>query len=122
MVDDEGDMVRAAARLALAAALACGLSSCGDPTGPALNLSDVAGPPPARDVSCSVREAAGDDAAGGNAPRTWRVQRGDTLASIARRVYGRTDLWREIARANPRLPASGQISIGMVLLLPDDVR
>ena len=33
-------------------------------------------------------------------PRTRRVARGDTLASIAAQEYGDPALWREIARAN----------------------
>jgi sulfite exporter TauE/SafE/copper chaperone CopZ/phage tail protein X len=51
------------------------------------------------------------------APETYRVARGDTLVSIARKLYGDGSKWRDIAAANPGLNARKLIP-GQVLTLP----
>jgi nucleoid-associated protein YgaU len=50
-------------------------------------------------------------------PRTRRVTRTDTLASIAAQEYGDPGLWREIARAN-RVVNPRQLRAGDVLVIP----
>ena len=51
---------------------------------------------------------------------TYTVQRGDTLSEIAKRVYGRSALWRVIRDANVQLTGDDgrRIRPGMVLVLP----
>lgn len=55
-----------------------------------------------------------------SAPRTLRVEHGDTLPAIARRVYGHASRWPLIFDANrDRLDDPDLIYPGLVLLLPD---
>jgi len=52
--------------------------------------------------------------------RTYTVVSGDNLSSIARRMYGKSSLWREIAAANETLLSGGiALSLGMELTIPD---
>jgi nucleoid-associated protein YgaU len=52
-------------------------------------------------------------------PRTYKVRRGDTLSSIAEKVYGDSNKWREIYNANrTRLRSSDGIRIGQILVIP----
>lgn len=54
------------------------------------------------------------------APRTLRVEHGDTLPAIARRVYGHASRWPLIFDANrDRLDDPDLIYPGQLLLLPD---
>ncbi|MFC0676366.1 LysM peptidoglycan-binding domain-containing protein [Lysobacter korlensis] len=54
------------------------------------------------------------------ARRTIRVEHGDTLAAIARRVYGHPSRWPLIFDANrDRLDDPELIYPGLILLLPD---
>ncbi len=49
---------------------------------------------------------------------TYKVQKGDTLISIARKIYGNPSKWKELADLNGISPNSG-LSIGQILhLLP----
>ena len=48
---------------------------------------------------------------------TYAVQRGDTLKSIAKKLYGDARRWRDIAAANPRL-RKGKLKAGQKLNLP----
>ena len=50
--------------------------------------------------------------------RVWTVNDGDTLAWIAYKEYGDTDLWRLIASAN-KLTQVRQLTPGMVLEIPN---
>jgi len=52
-----------------------------------------------------------------NPPQTYIVQKGDTLARIARKLYGDPARWREIAAANPGHDAK-KLSPGSRLILP----
>lgn len=59
----------------------------------------------------------GDD--GMPLPRRYVVQPGDTLSSIADRIYGDTGAWRDIAAANTGdLENPNQLAVGAELLLP----
>jgi len=49
--------------------------------------------------------------------RTYTVQRGDTLWSIASRQYGNGQRWRDIAAANG-ITNERQLAVGQVLVLP----
>lgn len=51
-------------------------------------------------------------------PRTYRVQRGDTLSAIARRFYGDPARWRDIYEANPQLEDFNRLRVGVELRLP----
>lgn len=46
-------------------------------------------------------------------PRRYIVKKGETLKSIAKKVYGDVSAWREIARVNdikgPRILRAGQV-------------
>jgi nucleoid-associated protein YgaU len=54
---------------------------------------------------------------------TWRVRRGDTIAEVARRVYGDERFGAEIVRLNPgRVGRRGELAPGTDLALPRDVR
>lgn len=56
------------------------------------------------------------------AERTVTVERGDTLSSIAARVYGNPSQWRRIYDANRNLLRSpGDVRPGQTLILPPDV-
>ncbi|MCE9635496.1 MAG: LysM peptidoglycan-binding domain-containing protein [Planctomycetes bacterium] len=51
--------------------------------------------------------------------KSYKVQRGDTLSSIASRMLGSSGRWREIVSANePILHGSDKISVGMDLTIP----
>jgi len=51
--------------------------------------------------------------------RTYRVQRGDSLAAIAEAVYGRADDWRRIYDANRTvLPNRNVVPVGTLLVIP----
>ncbi len=50
--------------------------------------------------------------------RVWTVSEGDTLAWIAYKEYGDSNLWRSIADAN-RLTCVRQLTPGMMLEIPD---
>ena len=49
--------------------------------------------------------------------RTYRIRKGDSLASIAKRTMGRTAAYREILKANPGLKPSA-MRVGQVIRLP----
>jgi nucleoid-associated protein YgaU len=54
------------------------------------------------------------------APRTYTVQRGDSLSKIAQHAYGHANRWREIFDANrDQLDDPDLIQPGQVLKLPD---
>jgi nucleoid-associated protein YgaU len=68
-----------------------------------------------------VRTGSSSVAAGeASAPRTYTVERGDTLSEIAQRHYGRARHWRAIFDANRGiLDDPDRIHPGQVLTLPE---
>lgn len=50
-------------------------------------------------------------------PATYTIQRGDTLWSIAQRVYGDGQRWRDIIAVNPGLDAT-RLRVGQQIVLP----
>jgi len=51
--------------------------------------------------------------------QTYTVQPGDTLAEIAKKVYGDASAWRKIYEANKNiLPGPGSVRPGQVLVIP----
>lgn len=78
---------------------------------------------PARSAAVASTPApASSGAASGAGAKTYKVQSGDTLTSIASRMLGSGSRWREIQRANESvLHGSDRISLGMELTIPDDV-
>lgn len=52
------------------------------------------------------------------APKTYKVQRGDGLQTIARKVYGDRTKWRTILQANPQLKDAEDLHVGQVLKIP----
>lgn len=54
------------------------------------------------------------------APRTYTVEKGDSLSKIAQRVYGRADRWTLIFEANrDKISDPDRIYPGQVLVVPD---
>ena len=51
-------------------------------------------------------------------PRTYTIQKGDTLWSIARKHLGDPKRWKDIVAANPGLDTR-KLSIGQKIVLPD---
>ena len=54
----------------------------------------------------------------GSSDDTYTVEKGDTLWSIAERVYGNGKRWRDIAEANGIEEPSADLKKGQVLVLP----
>ncbi len=55
------------------------------------------------------------------APRTYEVQKGDSLSKIADRFYGTTTAWRRIYEANKdRIKDPDVIQPGWKLSIPED--
>lgn len=54
------------------------------------------------------------------APTTYTVQSGDTLSSVAQKVWGKSSRWKELREANQAvLKGKDDLQIGMVLVIPD---
>ncbi len=52
-------------------------------------------------------------------PKTYRVQRGDSLGSIAKELYGDSAKWRELYDANKAIiPDYDRVPAGLVLTIP----
>jgi nucleoid-associated protein YgaU len=59
-------------------------------------------------------------AAGGGAVRTYKVERGDTLAAISRKFYRSPVQWQKIYEANKATLADPtKLQPGMVLVIPE---
>jgi tetratricopeptide (TPR) repeat protein len=50
--------------------------------------------------------------------KTYKVQKGDGLQTIARKVYGDPSKWTRILEANPQLQSAGDLRVGQVLRIP----
>jgi tetratricopeptide (TPR) repeat protein len=67
----------------------------------------------------SAGPLAGTGTGGSGVVRTYRVQRGDTLSSIAADVYKDATQWRRIYEANrDSLKESSQLRVGQLLVIP----
>jgi LysM repeat protein len=53
------------------------------------------------------------------AESSYTALAGDTLKSIAKKVYGKADKWRAIAAANPDIKPGGKLRKGQVVKLPE---
>ena len=76
---------------------------------------------PARDARgfSTVPKTAAAEMAVGKETRTYVVQKGDTLASIARKFYKSSHRWKDIADANQnQLNGSVDLKIGQTLIIP----
>lgn len=70
--------------------------------------------------TAGTRPTAGATATDAGQPRTYTVQKGDSLSKIAQQVYGRADKWHAIFDANrDRIDDPDLIHPGQVLVLPD---
>lgn len=87
---------------------------------PALFGSPGASPSPSSDAARPTATARPTRPSATPEPaRTYVVRRGDTLRSIAARMYGDANLWRRILRANlDRLESPEELRIGMTLRIP----
>ncbi|MCE9638172.1 MAG: hypothetical protein K8T90_20915 [Planctomycetes bacterium] len=104
---------------ALAAVVPGVVAACDGRPDRVMTMSDVAPAPRAGETSCLVPAPGADP----SAPRTWKVRRGDSLRSVAKRAYGDDRFWVEIAAANPRaVDAAGRLREGAELTLPATVR
>lgn len=54
----------------------------------------------------------------GSVPRTYKVQKGDGLRIIARKVYGDSGQWTRILNANPQIKSPTDLQAGQVLKIP----
>lgn len=73
----------------------------------------------ARGFSTNPATAAAEKAAIGKDTRTYVVQKGDTLASIARKFYKSSQRWKDIADANQnQLDGGVNLKIGQTLIIP----
>lgn len=54
--------------------------------------------------------------------RTYRAAAGETLRSIARKLYGKVDKWRALAAANPGLKPNAKLKAGQEILLPPEAK
>jgi nucleoid-associated protein YgaU len=76
---------------------------------------------PARDAkgfSTNATTAAAEHAVG-KETRTYTVQKGDTLASIARKFYKSAQRYKDIQDANQNLLQGGvDLKVGQVLIIP----
>jgi len=71
-------------------------------------------------VAAAAGAAPAVEAAASGAVRTYQVQRGDTLAAIARRFYRNAGQWPKIAEANKAtLEDPTKLQPGMVLVIPE---
>ena len=52
----------------------------------------------------------------------YTVARGDSLSSIAAKLLGNSNLWRDIWNANPQIDDPNKIEVGMVLNIPGEIR
>ena len=101
------------------------------PPAAALPLVAVAAlPPPIPAGAAPTATAAGDDVelvpvepAAGPDLGLYKVQKGDTLQTISRRVYGTPNEWRRILDANRGvLPSAERLKPGMELRIPPRAR
>ena len=72
-------------------------------------------PPPPRVAKLPPSPEPEIAASGGG--KSYKIVAGDTLRSIAARVYGRAGLWDRIAKANPGLDPR-HLRVGRVIKLP----
>ena len=60
------------------------------------------------------------NASGAGAVRTYKVESGDTLAGIARKLYKNSGQWPKIAEANKAtLEDPTKLKPGMILVIPE---
>jgi nucleoid-associated protein YgaU len=67
-------------------------------------------PPPA--------DTSGDEVLAPSGSRTYVVQKGDTLSSIARKFYGDQKRWKDIHQANRQLTNPNKLPVGAKLIIP----
>jgi hypothetical protein len=90
----------------------------GEPEAPRTAASDPA-EQPAPHVPTNIQQPAPVAPPSAVEFRRYTVQRGDTLYSIARRVYRDGTKWRSILEANPDLGGSAErLGAGMTILIP----
>ncbi|KAF1080617.1 MAG: hypothetical protein GQF41_3027 [Candidatus Rifleibacterium amylolyticum] len=68
-------------------------------------------------VSSVSADADADASFYGQTGGTYVIQRGDTLGTIAKRLLGSSQKWREIARANPSMNPN-KLMVGETLVIP----
>ncbi|MCC7518404.1 MAG: LysM peptidoglycan-binding domain-containing protein [Verrucomicrobiae bacterium] len=74
--------------------------------------------PPAAAASKAASPAAKAHAPASARPRSYTVQRGDGLQTIAEKVYGNRSRWRDILSANPSLKDPSHLRPGQALIIP----
>jgi nucleoid-associated protein YgaU len=92
------------------------------------DLTDARRKPSSKDAAKAARDAKGfstnpttavAEKAVGKETRTYTVQKGDTLASIARKFYNSSQRYKDIADANQnQLNGTVNLKIGQVLIIP----
>lgn len=75
--------------------------------------------PPKEQPASEAPSAAPQPGSPAAAPaESYTAAKGETLKSIARKLYGKTEKWREIATANPGLKPAAKLKAGQVIKLP----
>lgn len=90
----------------------------GNPTGPTATSTPVPPPVDSKGFSTVPKTAAAEQLVGGET-RTYKVQKGDTLAAISRKFYKSPDRWKDIIDANyNQLGGKPDIREGQTLIIP----
>jgi nucleoid-associated protein YgaU len=122
LTDQRNEIARLEAQIATMEAESAAVGAGGDGTAESRSADGsseaaVQADPTARRNEPTEAARAGDGSSEDNG-RTYVIQPGDSLASIAQEVYGDPTRWREIARANGlREPYS--LAVGQSLRIPD---
>ena len=74
--------------------------------------------PPVRPSTAVAPAPAKPSSATPAKPRSYTVQRGEGIQTIAEKVYGNRTRWRDIMSANPSIKDPSQIKSGQVLAIP----
>ncbi|NUQ50043.1 MAG: LysM peptidoglycan-binding domain-containing protein [Phycisphaerae bacterium] len=63
-------------------------------------------------------DTSGDEVLAPSGARTYVVQKGDTLSSLARKFYGDQKRWKDIYQANKQLTNPNKLPVGTKLIIP----
>lgn len=85
-----------------------------EPEAPSIAAKEALAPEP----QPSQAPKAAPAAAATGAARSYRIAVGDTLARIARRLYGDAGKWRDLAKTNPGLDPR-RLRVGAIIALPE---
>jgi tetratricopeptide (TPR) repeat protein len=106
-------------KAATAAAEPPAAAVAGVPTPASVGTPNLAATPPIVMAAAPVTAFAEPSTAEPSRVRTYLVQKGDTLQSLALRYYGTRSAWEKIYQANRSgLPSKDQLKVGQQLMIP----